>query len=230
MTRAWRCVSVAAIALALACVASAADDALSEAESLLFTRAHLRNTATRGVLEYRYTRTGSLGPSLDDAVSVRLTPAQRADARGVHVDYLSGASTFSLPDIEAASANPVILSFLERDVREMQRLTGGQAAYFRKRLRLALAESAQVRALDIDHQGTRMPAREISLRPFDDDPMQSRFAAYADKHYVFVLAEDIPGMVYELRATIADRRPAAADGGTRPPLIDETLRFAGAHP
>lgn len=226
-----RCVRVVAAAIALVAASAApAGEALSEAESLLFTAAHLRSTAPDDVLQYRYTRTGSLGPAVEDAVSVRLTPAQRQDARNVHVDYLSGQNAFVLPDIESASANPVILSFLERDVREMQRLAGGQASYFRKRLRLALAESAQVRLLNIEHEGTRMPAWEISIRPFDDDPMKPRYAAYADKRYVFVLCEGIPGMVYELRATMVDARPAFSDAGSRRPLIDETLRFAGARP
>jgi hypothetical protein len=221
---------VAAALLLLAVSGAHAGEALSQAESLLFTRAQLRNTGLHGVLVYRYTRTGSLGPALDDTVSVQLTPAAGEDTRNVHVDYLSGPNALALPDVESASANPVILSFLERDVREMQRLAGGKAAYFRKRVRLALAESAQVRRLDIEHEGTTMPAWEISIRPFDGDPMQPRFAAYADKQYIFVLCEDIPGGVYELRARMADRRPAPSEGEARPALIDETLRFTGARP
>jgi hypothetical protein len=35
-------------------------------------------------------------------------------------------------------------------------------------------------------------------------------------------------MVYELRSTMADRRPPASADGIQPPLIDETLRFVGA--
>jgi len=217
----------AAMAL-VAALAAAADQPLSEAETLLFTEAHLRNTPLNGELQYRYSRTGSLSPALEGAVSVRLAPAESEGSRNVHVDYLSGPNAFSLPDIESARANPVILSFLERDVREMQRLAGGQAAYFRKRVRLALAEAARVRAFTIEHEGASAPAWEISIRPYDDDPMKPRFAAYSDKRYVFTLCEAIPGMVYELRATMADRRPAASDGGTRPPLIDETLHFVGA--
>jgi hypothetical protein len=217
----------AALALAAAC-AAAADEPLSEAETLLFTGTHLSNTASSGVLHYRYTRTGSLGPPLDEAVSVRLAPGASEDTRNVHVDYLSGPNALALPDIESARANPVILSFLERDVREMHRLAGGQAAYFRKRLRLALADAAQVRTFTIEHEGRCAPAREISIRPYDDDPMKPRFAAYSDKRYVFTLCEGIPGMVYELRATMADRRPPASDGAIRPPLIDETLHFVEA--
>jgi len=198
------CARIAAAVLRLAAGAAAAGQSFSPAESLLFAEAHLRNAAPRGDLQYRFTRGGSLGPAIDGAVTVRLAPAAAEDVRDVHVDFLSGPDAFVLPDIEAARGNPVILSFLERDVREMQRLAGGQAAYFRKRLRLALAEAAQVRDVDIEHDGARVAAHEISIRPFDDDPLRGRFAAYADKRYVFVLCEAIPGMVYEMRATIAD--------------------------
>jgi hypothetical protein len=219
-----------AVGLALTGMTGQAGDALSEAEQLLFVRAHLSNTASPGVLHYRYANTGSLAPTVEDEVSVRLDPADRDTTRKVHVDYLSGKRALALPDIESASANPVILFFLERDVREMQRLTGGQANYFRKRVRLALADAAQVRAVTIEHQGRTLPAWEISVRPFDDDPLKARFATYADKRYAFTLAEDVPGMVVELRATMADSRAAPPDGSPRPALIDESIRFMGAQP
>ena len=72
---------------------------------------------------------------------------------------------FVLPDIESANGNPVILSFLERDVREMERRTGGKANYFRKRVRLALAENAQVETITVDLQGRPVEAVRISIRP-----------------------------------------------------------------
>jgi hypothetical protein len=222
--------SVMALCLVLTGGLAHAGDALSEAEQLLFTYAHLSNTQSPGVLRYRYANVGSLAPAGEDEVSVRLEPGNRDEVRKVHVDYLSGKRAFALPDVESAIANPVILFFLERDVREMQRLTGGQANYFRKRVRLALADTAQVRAVTIEHEGRVMPAWEISVRPFDDDPMKARFAAYADKRYAFILSEGVPGMVVELRATMADGRPAPPDGSARPALMDESVRFVGAQP
>jgi hypothetical protein len=227
---AWRLARWLALGLALPGGPVQAGDALSQAEELLFVRAHLSNTASPGVLRYRYASAGSLAPAVEDEVSVRLEPGERDTARKVHVDYLSGQRALALPDIDSAAANPVILFFLERDVREMQRLTGGQASYFRKRVRLALADAAQVRAVTIEHEGKAMPAWEISVRPFDDDPMKSRFAAYADKRYAFTLCEGVPGMVVELRATMADRRAAPADGSARPALMDEAVRFVAAQP
>jgi hypothetical protein len=218
------------LALALTGGTGQAGEELSQAEQLLFVQAHLSNTASPSVLRYRYANAGSLAPAAEDEVSVRLEPADRETTRKVHVDYLSGKRAFALPDVASASANPVILFFLERDVREMQRLTGGQASYFRKRVRLALADAAQVRAVTIEHQGKSMPAWEISVRPFDDDPMKARFAAYADKRYAFTLSEGIPGMVVELRATMADHRPPPADGSARPALMDESVRFVEAQP
>jgi hypothetical protein len=207
--------------------AAPADDALSEAEQRLFMDAHLRNTASPSVLRYRYAREGSLGQAVVDEVSVRVEPAASTDARKVHVGYLSGKRAFELPDIDSATANPVIMFFLEHDVREMQRLTGGQSNYFRKRVRLALAETAQVRPVTFEQAGQSIEGWEISVRPFDNDPMKARFEAYADKRYAFTLSDRIPGMVYEMRTVMADRRPPPADGSARPALVDESIRFQG---
>jgi hypothetical protein len=207
-----------------------ADEPISEAEQRLFADAHLRNTASPGLLRYRYARAGSLEPALADEVSLRLEPSAQPDARKVHVEYLSDARALRLPDLEAATSNPLILFFLERDVREMQRLTGGQAAYFRKRVRLALAETAQVRPVTIEHDGRSYDGWEISVRPFDQDPLKPRFERYADKRYAFTLCDRIPGAVYELRTVMTDRRPPGADGAARPALVDESVRFEMAKP
>ncbi len=130
------------------------------------------------------------------------------------MDYLTGSRAMSLPDIQSATANPVILFFLERDVREMQRLGGGQAAYFRKRVRLALAEAAQLRPVNCAIRGKTLSRLWRSrLRPYDQDPLQRRFSAYADKTYAFTLSPEIPGMVYEMRTD--DVRPQGQGGRPR---------------
>ena len=73
-----------------------------------------------------------------------------------HVDFASGTRSLDLPDIDDATANPVILFFLERDVRDMERRTGGKAAYFRKRVRLAFSESAEVQPVQFEFAGRKV--------------------------------------------------------------------------
>ena len=207
-------------------VLAGADPVVSEAEQRLFLDPHLSNAQGATTLRYRYAKTGTLEETYEDQVRVTLTPSSSAVAgRHAHVDYLSGARALTLPDLEAALGNPVILFFLERDVREMQRLTGGQAAYFRKRVRLALADAAQVRPISLDLAGGSVEGVEILVRPYEQDTMRARFPRFADKTYRFILSPQVPGMVVELQSAIA-----APGGSGSAPLMQERLVYAGAEP
>lgn len=192
----------------------------SAAERLVFDERQLRDVKPPQVLRYRYARTGE-APAQDEArIDLRARPGGGCCiAEGA---FLSGARALALPVIEEASANPVILYFLEHDVREMQRLTKGQQAHFRRRIRQALADAAQVKDVTVQHGGRALPAREVRIEPYLTDPNRNRFERYAGKEYVFVLADGVPGGVYQLRTRV----PAAAEGA--PALVEETLTLAGS--
>lgn len=204
---------------------AAAEPAASEAEQRLFLDAHLGNAQGATTLRYRYAKTGTLEESYEDQVRVTLAPSSAGPGRHAHVDYLTGARALTLPDLEAALGNPVILFFLERDVREMQRLTGGQAAHFRKRVRLALADEAQVTPATLELTGRSVESVQIVVRPYAQDAMRARFPRYADKTYRFILSPQVPGMVVEIQTVIAD-----PGGSGAAPLIEERLVYAGAEP
>jgi hypothetical protein len=201
-----------------------AQSAVSEAEKRLFLDGHLANLPDKAAVRYDYAKTGTLEPAFEDRV--RLQVEKTAAGRHAHVDYLTGDNAFVLPDVESANGNPVILSFLERDVREMERRTGGRANYFRKRVRVALAEAAQVEPVTIDLMGQPVEAVRISIRPYANDPLQARFPAFVGKLYTFTMSTRVPGGVYEMRTEVRDRRaPPEA-----PPLVVEQLIYVGAEP
>jgi hypothetical protein len=220
--------TVAALLLLLAAAATApgvsAQSAVSEAEQRLFLDGHLANLPDKAAVRYDYAKTGTLEPTLEDRV--RLEVEKGPQGRRTHVDYLTGDNAFFLPDIESANGNPVILSFLERDVREMERRTGGRANYFRRRVRLALAEDAQIDAVTVDLDGRPLEAVRISIRPYLDDPLKARFRAFAGKVYFFTICPKVPGMVYELRTEVRD----AGAPPEAPPLVVEQVVYAGAEP
>jgi hypothetical protein len=118
----------------------------------------------------------------------------------------------------------VILHFLERDVREMNRLTKGQAAYFRKRIRMAVFQGAAVHDTTVAYAGKQIKAREISVTPYVDDPLRGRFENLAGKQYVFTLSEAVPGGVYSIRSRVR----APTGGGDTTPLLQEELLIEGA--
>ena len=201
-----------------------ADDSFSPAEQMLFLSDHLSNVPKAMQIRYAYSKTGTLDPVSDGAVNLSVTAMPQGPGRHTHVDFLSGARKFDLPDIDDATANPVILFFLERDVRDMQQRTGGQASYFRKRVRMALAESAQVEPIQLDLKGRSVSATRISIQPFTDDPLKNRFRQLADKSYVFILSQEVPGQLYRMQTL------ARAPQNDAPPILEENITFIGAEP
>lgn len=195
----------------------------SAAERALFMTDQFTKLRPPLTLRYQFHRGGSLEPGFDDKVSIALkaqSSGRCCDATG---EFLSGERKVELPPVEAASGNPVTLFFLERDVREMERLTKGKSAYFRKRIRMAIFEGAQQRAVTLRYRGKAAAGQEFTITPYVDDPNRPRFEQLANKRYVFTLSEAVPGGVYAIRALVADD----ANGPQAPPLLTEELLLEG---
>lgn len=190
---------------------------VSPAETLLFETDHLAHVALPAVLVYTFRKTSNVEPGFSDEVRLDLASGKSAgasdtgekDAKGKRriratLHFLSGAHAHDVPALEEAHGNPVLLGFLERDIAEMSRLTGGSAAYFRKRIRMALAERARVEVQSITWQGKSLPARMVRIQPYLDDPMHARFERYVHKTYTFVFSERVPGELFQLRSSLGD--------------------------
>nr|WP_314547477.1 hypothetical protein [uncultured Massilia sp.] len=195
----------------------AGSGAVSPAETLLFETDHLAHVALPAVLVYTFRKTSNVEPGFSDEVRLDLAAGKGAgesdtgakDAKGKRkmratLHFLSGAHAHEVPALEEAHGNPVLLGFLERDIAEMSRLTGGSAAYFRKRIRMALAEHARVEVQSITWQGKSLPARMVRIQPYLDDPMHARFERYVHKTYTFVFSERVPGELFQLRSSLGD--------------------------
>ncbi len=202
--------------LALGGPAAGAADEMSPAEQRVFVDRHLDGLPDGTTLHYDYRRRVTGEAEVRDEVALT---ARGDDTRGrtVALDYLHGERRLVLPDAERAYGNPIILHFLEADVRAMRRELGGQENYFRRRIRLALADEAQLRSVTVPYGGGLLPATEVLFRPYADDPLQARFRGKAGKAYIFTLAPQVPGGVYQLRTVVDD--PA----GGASPLVEEVL-------
>lgn len=196
----------------------------SAAERALFMTDQFTALRPPMTLRYRFHRSGSLAPAFDDKVAITLkaqSGGRCCDATG---EFLSGERKLELPPVEGATGNPVTLFFLERDVREMQRLTTGKSPYFRKRIRMAIFQGAQQRAVTLQYRGKAIAGQEFAISPYLDDPNRPRFEQFANKRYVFTLSDAVPGKVYGIRTLVVD----AAKGADAPPLLAEELLIDGA--
>jgi len=194
----------------------------SPAERLLFMTPQLKGLQAPMLLRYTFGKTGSFEESFADSVTVSLSAKEDGrccDAKGV---FLSGARKLQVPDVPAAEGNPVILYFLEHDVREMKRLTRGSEYHFRKRIRMGIYQAAEVRDVSLRYQGRAIKGKEIVFSPFLDDPNRPKYEKFAKKSYRFTLSDAVPGGVYGIRTSIP------GDSAAAQPLLVEELLIDGA--
>lgn len=197
---------------------AAPEQPISQAETLLFITNHLESAKLPTRLQYTFRKDGSLEATFDDTVDVDLKG--KGSGKLATTRFLSDERTIKYPPVENAEGNPVILWFLDRDIKEMERLTGGKSPYFQKRIRLALVDKAEVRPVTFSFGGKEVSGTEIKVSPYLDDPNKAKFGKVStNKYYVFTLSDRIPGGVYQIRTVVPDE----AGGGK--PLIDETLTF-----
>lgn len=196
----------------------------SRAERLIFMSNQLAQIKPPATLRYNFRKSGALEEPFQDNVTITLTKDANGPCCRAQGSFLSGARRLELPEIENVEANPVILYFLEHDVRDMKRLTKGSPAYYRKRIRMAIYNAAAVTDVSLPYRGRSVNAQRVEITPYADDPARSRFEKFARKSYQFYLAEAVPGGVYGIRTVM---RSEAADAA---PMIVEELFIDGATP
>lgn len=200
-------------------VAEMATD-FSKANQLLFFKDHLGNIQKPTILQYRFEKTGSLETGFTDKIDIHVQELHENGSKKVRVQYFTGERQRSIPDNDGATGNPLLTLFLQRNVREMARLTGGHWRHFQKQIKLALENTAQVTATEVTLAGRKLPARTIIIHPYRNDPMGKRFQEYIETYYSFTLVDTLPGTFYEMRAVT----PTTSGK----PLIEESLTYLKA--
>lgn len=197
----------------------------SPAEKLLFMSDQLANLRPPTTLQYGFRKTGSLEEAFDDKISIAFSKGPDGKCCTGRGEFFSGARKQQTPEVEGATGNPVLMFFLEREVREMQRLTKGSQSHFRKRLRMAVYGGATLRDLSFSYRGKDVKGQEILITPYLDDPNRPKYEKLATKEYRFWLSDAVPGGVFGIRARVpgvaADAAPLQVedlliDGGIAP--------------
>jgi hypothetical protein len=200
----------------------AEDRPLSAAQVALFESNHLEDIAKPVVLEYAFKHMGGTAGDFDDTVTADIRSIHPDGKKDVWIDFLSGSHHVNFPPALGFNGNPLLMFFLEHDVTEMRDATGGAAQYFRNRIREAFVDRAEMHAVDITLDGKPAKATEIALAPFRDDPHFAQFPAFREKTYHFILADAVPGRVYEIRTTL----PA---GDATKDSFQEAMTYRSAH-
>ncbi|WP_233836319.1 hypothetical protein [Paraburkholderia sp. ZP32-5] len=190
------CVSSLTPALALAAGEQGSSD-ITPAERLIFLTDHLHGVDAQTELDYSVINSEQPSHSAD-VVKVLVVSPDNAKGDAQVSDH---SGNVNLP-IGGLQCNPAIIYFLERDIAEMQGLTGGQRRYFQQRLRLALAAGPQIENVPGEVGGKPVHTRRIVVQPYLNDPNAERFAQYIGKRYTFLLADDVPGQLVQIRTDV----------------------------
>lgn len=193
---------------------------LSPAQVALFETPHLRNVTSPETLQYRFAAPGGI----TDRVALHVRGTNPDGTKRLGFDYLTGERRVAFPPVEHFAGNPLLMLFLEQDVKGMKERLGLSTAYFRNRIRQAFVDGATVTEATVSLDGRDAPARRITLRPFGDDPRLDRLPSVQGKTYTFVLADEVPGMVAEIRTEL----PPDPTRGL--PAMVERLTYAGVTP
>lgn len=212
---------IRALCLYLPAVAAMAQG-ISPAEHLLFDTNHMQGIHAPTTLTYAYRKEAANEDGFEDEVKVDINRINPDGTVAVTTRFLSGDRTVPLPPIDEAHGNPALLGFLERDIVEMKRLTGGSTGYFRKRIRMALAQAQEVRPIRFRYAGKEIHGQEVRIRPYLNDPLRDRFPDYEHKSYVFVFSQELPGSLYRISSSSSQ---PAAEARSR---IVETLTLVAA--
>lgn len=209
------------LALPAAAAVTAADDETSDfstANQILFMQVHITGPDDPMVYKYELDKTATLEEESDfhDEITMTARPTGDNDAKSVSIDYLSGDRDKFVREVAHATGNPIVMVFLQRDVNEMGRITGGHWRYFQKQIKLGLENKATVEPVTIEYNGKQVEAKRITLKPFTDDS-RDEMKDYTGKRYEFTVSDAVPGAIYEMHSILPGK------GEDAKPRIEETL-------
>jgi hypothetical protein len=195
---------------------------LSAAQLVLFETPHLANVTRPETLSYRFTQLGPGG--FTDQVTMTVAEIHDDGTKDLRFDFLTGDHHVDWPGIARFTANPLLMLFLEYDVRQMRQQTGMAAAYFRERLRQSFLDGATVTEATATVDGAAVPARVIVVRPYASDPHFGQIKVIGGKTYTFVMSPLVPGGIAAIRAE------APADPALGAPALGDTIAFQQVRP
>ena len=189
---------------------------LNDAQKLIYATNHLEGLEKGTQLCYEYIKDSNVDEGFTDTATLSVAQEHDDHRKDLNLTFLSGDREIPFDPFSRFRTNPVIMAVLERDVREMSRMTGGGTLYFRNRVREEMARDPEIKSVEIEHNGEEIEVKQIQFKPFVNDPMVDSFKDFQQKTYSIYLTDEVPGSV--LRVNIVT--PSAAGGE---PLISETL-------
>ncbi len=167
-----------------------------EASDLLFRGDQIADVSNGTTLHYDHQRLGVGGEALHAIPEGEIHLSIGENETGVRealVTLMEGEQRRQLDPFPGSAGNPVLLVFLESSLRSMARISGGSPYYIRNRLKEALFSAELAAQIETELAGDQVIAKEIRVRPFEDDRNRDKLGALADVELTFLVSNSIPG-------------------------------------
>jgi len=201
------------------------DFEFATAENKLWLDNHLGNITQPTSLHYEFEKSGSYEDGFIDSVYLKVVELNEDGSKNTLLDFFTAERKQRIPEGNTTNirGNPVLGIYMNGDVFDMARITGGKPdryRYFLKQIKVALRESAKVESTTFSYNGKEYQGEKIFFTPYIEDPHRRDFEKFADKYYEVVISDDIPGKLYRITTIIPDTSSETAE-----PLIVETLKL-----
>jgi len=200
---------------------------MSEINNELFDKAHLKNIDQAGVLKYKFSKTSFVDGDRQDTIDVMVKNIRNTGRADTYFEFFTGENKRPYQERLDQRGNSVFVLFLEYDVHEMKRLTGGEWRYFQRLMRWSFAEGADKKQVEVDYNGEKVKAWQYTVQPYVNDPKNDRYKLYSSKYYIFTMSEEIPGEIYQVKTVVPDGKNWKEGD---PVLIEEKVTFTGFEP
>ena len=198
----------------------------SDINNALFDSPHMKNIRSPGVLEYAYKSIINT-KVIEDKITITVSNIQKNGRTNESFSFFSGDKKRKYPDRENVIGNAVFMYYLEKDVHDLEKKTGGSWRHFQRRIRWAMAAGAAKKEINIDYNGEKITATQYTIQPFANDKDKKRYGSYVNKYYRFILSKDIPGMIYKI-VTFVPKTEKWKEGDAL--LEDESMTFKSFNP
>ena len=192
---------------------------MSTANVSLFVDEHLETIKEPSRIYYKFEKKSTREDNFVGNVVLNIVKVNNDATKHITFRYLKGRNKVRFPPQIGAKGNPVFMLFFERDTRDMQRLTGGNALFFRNRIRHTIA-ATDIYDTKINYNGKSLLGKEMIFQPFLETKLKNRVSRYKTKEFKVTLSKEIPGYIYKMETYIKDLE-------NPDDMVKETLTFQG---
>lgn len=173
-----------------------------KALDLVFDESQLASIETGSSAKYGYSRLSPLDDKYPDIENGAMTLAINNGEQGrtAIVKISDGTRERRLEDFSGEAGNPLIIVFLESISTSVSRGTGGSPFYIRNRVKEAFRAGTEIVEALVSVGDKEVGGNSVTYMPFATEAQTERLGIFADLAVTFVLSDDVPGGILELRA------------------------------